>query len=200
VEKAFALVTQTAADFDKAMTDALQAGWKTRTDKLKARAEPGGDDTDPAAHTRRAAERAAASLKADQSRKQGSKKRRWYHWVIDITLIAVSAYLIKTRFFPNKDDQPPPAPSSSAAAAAPRPSGSAAHPRVVVNPTRMLQGPGYHFAPVEALSAAVRAELLEPPQGAWVHVRVGHEREGWVPLEAVSDPDARHARDAGAGR
>ena len=200
VHKAFQKVTEQSASFEKATVEAVRARWKSTTDKLQATADAAesGASADPTDHTRRAAERAAASLKADQARKEQGKKRRWYHWLIDITLVALSVYLIKTRFFPSKENRPapPPSTSSSAMASAPRPSSSSAGVRVLINPTRVLQGPGYHFAPAGALSAPTRAEVLEPPQSGWIHVRLGPSHEGWVPLTAIYDP-AGHLRDAG---
>lgn len=149
---------------------------------------------DAAEHTRRAAQKAAEELKAGQKRKQSKDKRRWYHWVIDAALLAVTVYLIKTRFFSDKHKMVPTEPSAqpqtSGESATPPPL-SAQKPRVLVNPTRVLQGPGYQYAVAEVLSAPVRAEMLEAPEAGWVKVKYGPKKEGWVPMDAISDPARR---------
>lgn len=147
-----------------------------------------------AEHTRRAAQRAAEELKASQQRKQQKDKRQWYHWVIDAALLAVTIYLIKTRFFSDKHKMVSTEPSAqpqTSGESTPPPALSAQNPRILVNPTRVLQGPGYQYSVAEVLSAPVRAEMLEPPQAGWVKVKLGAKREGWVPLDAVSDPMRR---------
>jgi len=145
-------------------------------------------------HTKRAAQKAADELKAEQQRKQAKGKRKWYHWVIDAALLAVTIYLIKTRFFSDKQKMVPTEPTAqpqTSGESAPAPAVSAMNPRVVVNPTRVLQGPGYQFAVAEVLSAPVRAEMLEAPQAGWVKVKYGPKKEGWVTVDAVSDPMRR---------
>lgn len=149
--------------------------------------------SDASEHTRRAAQKAADTLKAEQQRKQ-KDKRKWYHWVIDAALIVVLIYLVKTRFFSGKEKMVPAAPSAQPQASgetAPAPALSAQAPRVLVNPTRVLQGPGLQYAVSEVLSAPVRAELLEAPQAGWVKVKYGPKKEGWVTMDAVSDPTRR---------
>ncbi|MBI5538330.1 MAG: hypothetical protein HY898_36745 [Deltaproteobacteria bacterium] len=145
-----------------------------------------------AEHTRKAQERAAASLKAEQERKAEKGKRRWYHWLIDIALFAVAGYLIWTRFLaPKNQPAPPPEPSASMSSAAPGASGAPLRARVIVNPTQVRQGPGELYAPAEVLSAAVRAEILDQPQGGWVKIRLGPSREGFVPISAIADQPKR---------
>lgn len=189
VESGYALSPMsdpTRDDKDESATEAsdADAGDEQSAEDAKARA---------AEHTRQAAKRAADAIKADQAKKQQKNKRQWYHWVIDITLFGLTAYLIWTRFIAPKQnmvpaDQPPPPQSTSSA---PAPAPSALPPRVLVNPTRLLQGPGYQFAVIENLSAPVRAEALESPQNGWIKVRIAPNKIGWVTVDAVSDPMQR---------
>ncbi len=173
-------------DKDEPATEAsdADAGEERSPEDAKTRA---------AEHTRQAAKRAADAIKAEQLKKQQKNKRQWYHWVIDITLFGLTAYLIWTRFIAPKQkmvpaDQPPPPQSTSSA---PAPAPSALAPRVLVNPTRLLQGPGYQFAVIESLSAPVHAEVLESPQGGWIKIRIAPNKIGWVTVDAVSDPMRR---------
>lgn len=162
------------------------------------------DDTDDesarraaatAERARQVAERASESLRAERERRQ--KKRRWYHWVIDIVLFVAVVYLIKTRFFSDKSKQVPVPPSDGSPSALSS-AGSAPGSRVVVNPTSVLQGPGYHFALVELLHDATRAEVVAPPETGWVKIRLGPSREGWVRVEAIFNPARRAPVDGGA--
>jgi hypothetical protein len=209
VAKALQRLEQRNEAIEQAAAKLVSEEWSDRTDKpteeeVRARtAEKEGKVAEArretAEHMRKAAEKAAESLKEEQSRKANKDKRRWYHWVIDITLVLVALYLIKTRFLDKKSQMvPPPSASPPALASAPgsghtRPGA----PRILINPTRMLAGPGLQFAPVEVLSAPVRAEMLAPPESGWVKVRLGASRQGYVPLDAVVDPSKREKKTDG---
>jgi len=139
---------------------------------------------------RRAAARAAGKSEAseDDSKKKGKKERRWYHWLIDIALFGMAAYLIWVRFIrKDPNQQPMPASSSSAsssASAGPSASGSS-KPIMAKAATEVRAGAGLAFGPIETLAAPTPVELLEAPANGWVKIKTPSGKTGFVPIDSI---------------
>lgn len=133
---------------------------------------------------RRAKERAegAAAEPAEGSKKK-KKGRQWYHWVFDIGLFLLAAYLIKTRFFDK-----PPAPPAPAPAAAPAASASAsASPRVLTaGSANVLEAPSASASVVEALPKDAPLEVLELSSVGFMKVKTPSGKTGWIPAAVVT--------------
>jgi hypothetical protein len=132
---------------------------------------------------RRAKERAeGVRPEKDDEPKKKSKKRRWYHNVIDAVLIALVIYMVKTRFFdkPKEPEPLPKGPSSPSASAS-------AAPKVFTKASAdVFENAQQPAAKLETLAPKTPVEVLELSNSGFMKVKTPSGKVGWIAAPNVS--------------